>query len=324
MLEDSFLKTVDTLSIQKDSNMQTITESEAVSPEDVSVVIPVLNEAEALGEVIDELRQEGFNNIIVIDGYSTDGTSDIAKRKGVKVIFQHGIGKAGAIKTAIDYVKTPYMLIMDGDCTYDPKDIKRMLLHAAKYDEVIGVRDSKNISWLHLIGNKILNFSFNFLLGAHLHDVCSGMYLVKTDALREVELKSSGFSVEVEIAAYMASFKKTSEVPISYRRRKGQRKLKSFSDGFKILRTIFWLARSYNPVFLLSSIASLLAIPGIALTIWQLYIRYLYGAEAWSMGVAWLGLFLLVIGLQGFTVATIALMLKRMEKRLTERFYQTV
>lgn len=288
------------------------------------MVIPVLNEAEALGEVIDELRREGFNNIIVVDGYSTDATDGIAKAKGVRVIYQHGIGKAGAIKTALDYVDTPYILVMDGDCTYDPKDIKRMLLHAARYDEVIGVRDPKNIGWLHAIGNKIINYSFNFLLGAHLHDVCSGMYLVKTDALKEVELKSSGFSVEVEIAAHMASFRKVSEVPISYRKRKGKRKLKSFRDGFHILRTIFWLARSYNPVFLLSSIASLMAIPGIALTLWQLYLRYIYGAEVWSIGMAWFGLFLLMIGLQGFTVATIALMLKRMEKRITERINQTI
>ena len=67
---------------------------------EVTVVIPTLNEAEAIGKVIDELKQYGIVNIIVVDGHSTDGTPKIAKEKGVKVIFQEGKGKALAIKTA--------------------------------------------------------------------------------------------------------------------------------------------------------------------------------------------------------------------------------
>jgi len=58
----------------------------------------LLNEAEAIGKVIDELKQEGYKNILVVDGYSNDGTLEIAKQKGAKAIYQHGKGKAGAIK----------------------------------------------------------------------------------------------------------------------------------------------------------------------------------------------------------------------------------
>ena len=126
--------------------------------------------------------------------------------------------------------------------------------------------------------------------------------------------------MEVEIAAHMCSSGRVSEVPINYRGRVGKRKLKTLRDGFSILNAIFWLARAYNPVFLLATLASLMAVPGVLLTLWQLYLRYVYGAEAWSMGVAWLGFFLLVIGMQGFTVATIALLLKRMEKRIVQTF----
>jgi len=292
-----------------------------ISPEDVTIVIPTLNEAEAIGKVLDELKQEGYTNILVVDGYSHDGTVEIAREKGAVVVYQHGLGKAGAIKTALEYVDTSYMLVMDGDYTYDPKDIKRMLLHAAKYDEIIGVRSgSENIGWLHRLGNKLINFTFNLLLGARLSDVCSGMYLLRTEALKGFELRGRGFSVEVEIAAYMCSSGRVTEVPISYRRRVGRRKLKTLRDGFSIITTVFWLARTYNPVFLLATLASLLAVPGAVLTLWQLYLRYVYGAEAWSMGVAWLGLFLLVVGMHGFTVATIALLLKRMEKRIVQTF----
>lgn len=302
---------------QTESCARPATDELPISQEDVTVVIPVLDEAEAVGKVIDELRQEGYGNILVVDGYSRDATAAIAKAKGAKVIYQHGIGKAGAIKTAVEHVNTPYMLVMDGDYTYDPKDIRRMLLHAAKYDEIIGVRaNTKNMGWLHRLGNKIINLAFNLLLGAGLSDVCSGMYLIRTEALRGVELKSRGFAVEVEVATHMCSSGRVTEVPINYRKRIGSKKLKTFRDGLNILRTVFWLARAYNPAFLFSTLASLLAIPGVALTLWQLYLRYVYGAEAWSMGVAWLGLFLLVVGIQGFTTATVALMLKRMERRI--------
>ncbi len=286
---------------------------------DLTVVLPVLNEAEAIGRVIEELRGEGYHNILVVDGYSNDGSDEIARAKGVGVVYQHGLGKAGALRTALDYVDTPYMLVMDGDYTYDPRDIKRMLQHAARYDEIIGVRtDFKNIRWLHRLGNRVITLAFNLLLGTSLSDVCSGMYLIRTEALREGELKGRGFSVEVEIAAHMASSGRVTEVPVNYRRRMGRGKLKTFRDGFNILRTVFWLARAYNPVFLLATLASLLALPGAALTTWQLYLRYLYGAEAWSLGVAWLGLTLLLVGVQGFTIATVVLMLKRMERRLVK------
>jgi dolichol-phosphate mannosyltransferase len=289
-----------------------------VSPKDVTVVIPTLNEREAVGLVLDELRREGYVNVLVVDGYSKDGTADVAREKGALVIPQHGAGKAGAIKTALEHVKTPYMLVMDGDYTYDPRDIKRMLVHAANYDEVIGARERQNMGWLHRLGNRIINYAFNLLFGAGLSDVCSGMYLVRTEALKGAELKSRGFGVEVEIAAYMCSYGRVTEVPVNYRRRVGRRKLRSFRDCFAIIATIISLARAYNPVFLFSALAFTLSIPGAILTLWQLYLRYLYGAEAWSMGVAWLGLFLLIVGLQGFTVATISLMLKRMEKRVIQ------
>jgi dolichol-phosphate mannosyltransferase len=291
----------------------------SISPEHVTVVIPTLNEREAIGMVLDELRQEGYANVLVVDGYSSDGTAELAMAKGARVVYQHGHGKAGALKTALEHVKTPYMLVMDGDHTYDPRDIKRMLMHAANYDEIIGARTNlENVGWLHRLGNKIINYTFNLLIGAGLSDVCSGMYLIRTEALKGAELQSRGFNVEVEIAAGLCTHGRVSEVPINYRPRVGRRKLQPLRDGLAIVTTIVSLARAYNPVFLFSVLASALAIPGAILTLWQLYLRYVYGAQAWSLGVAWLGLVLIIVGLQGFTAATISIMLKRMERRIIQ------
>jgi dolichol-phosphate mannosyltransferase len=290
-----------------------------IAPQDLTVVLPVLNEEEAIGEVLDELKGEGYENVLVVDGYSKDGTARIAGEKGARVVFQRGSGKAGAIATAIELVETPYMVVMDGDHTYDPKDIRRLLLQADGRDEVIGARaDRGNIPPLHRLGNRIISSAFNFLLGAGLSDVCSGMYLLRTDSIKGIELRCRGFSAEVEIAAIMHTLGRATEVPISYRARIGRAKLGAWRGGFEILRAVIWLARAYNPAFLFASLASLLAIPGIAITLWELYLRYVYGAEAWSFGMAWLGLFLLIVGIQGFSVATMSLMLKRMERRISQ------
>ena len=66
----------------------------------ITVVVPVLNEADGVGRVIKEIGAEGYENILVVDGYSTDRTPHLAHTNGAKVIYQHGSGKAGAVKTA--------------------------------------------------------------------------------------------------------------------------------------------------------------------------------------------------------------------------------
>jgi len=293
----------------------------SVAPSKVSIIIPTLNEEEAIGEVIRELKSYGYRNILVIDGYSEDRTVEIAKNCGAEVIYQVGHGKAAAIKTGFERVKTPFILVMDGDGTYDPRDIERLLRTAVEggYDEVIGYRkDRRNIPTIHRLGNRIISTLLSLLLGHRIKDPCSGMYLLRRDIVKNLEIIATGFDVEAEIASQVTSLGKIAEVPINYRKRIGESKLKTFRTGFRILLTAVKIAWLYSPVFLFSSIASLFGLIGIIVLLWQLYMRYLYGAKAWSWGWAWLGLVLLVVGLQAFTIAIISLLLKRMERRILD------
>ncbi|MEM4577192.1 MAG: glycosyltransferase [Candidatus Nezhaarchaeales archaeon] len=281
----------------------------------VTVVIPTFNEEEGIGSVIDELRAEGYRNILVVDGYSTDRTVEVARSKGVEVVYQSGFGKAGAVATAIGLVSTPYVVFMDGDGTYDPKDIEALLRHAGGYDEVIGLRSQReNIPLLHRFGNRVISSVFSLMLGRRVRDPCSGMYLLRSDFARRLEISSSGFDVEVEIAAQAASFGRIFEVPVRYRRRLGRGKLRACRDGFRILASTVKMMWLYNPVFLASLIVALLAFPGAAILLEQLVTRYLYGS--WSLGWSWVGLVLFVAGLQGLAVAAISVMLRGMERRL--------
>ena len=283
--------------------------------DEVTVVLPTLNEEEAIGRVIKELKLVGCCNILVVDGYSTDGTAEVAESNGCFVVFQHSSGKCGAIETAIENVKTPYILVMDGDCTYDPKDIDSFLAHAERYDQIIGVRTNgkSNIPRFNRFGNWLITKTFNVLMGTKLSDVCSGMYLINTDVARKLELNTRGFDVEVEIAAQTATSGKVTEVPIAYRQRLGCRKLR-WKDGFQIIRTVFGLARTYNPALFFSGLMVLAVVPASFILGWVAFEELLFGI--WHSGYALAGLILLVLAFQGLTVAAISLLLKRMEQRI--------
>jgi glycosyltransferase involved in cell wall biosynthesis len=88
------------------------------------------------------VMEAGYRNILVVDGYSSNRTVEIARSMGAQVVTQTGHGKSSAIKTAIETVQTEYILVMDGDGTYDPKDIERMRETVVKKncDEVVGYR----------------------------------------------------------------------------------------------------------------------------------------------------------------------------------------
>lgn len=293
--------------------------NDSISKEDVTIVLPILNEEKAIPRVLDELNRNGYRKILLVDGYSTDKTIDILKEYYVPVIQQHGRGKTGAIKTALEHVSTSYLLIMDGDYTYAAADIEKFLPHARHYDQIIGARsraNGKSLSQSHRLGNKIITKAFNFLFGTNLSDVLSGMYLLNTKVARKMQLDSADFTVEVEIAAQSALVGNVTEVPVGYRERVGKQKLSTWKDGPKILSAIVKLARLYNPTFLLSLGASLTMVPGLIMLFFALS-QYLT-AGVISIGWTLAGMILVLFGSQALAAGTISLLMKRMEHRLTK------
>ena len=286
----------------------------AIGKDMVTVVVPTFNEEKAIGLVLDEVRAAGYENVLVVDGYSVDGTAKLAESRGVPVVQQNGQGKTGAVRTAVDFVKTPYMLVMDGDYTYCAKDIERFLNHGGRYVHVVGARDKASMAWVHRVGNWMITRTFNLLLGAGLSDVCSGMYLLRTDVARELEFQSKGFRTEVEVIAQTVMHGNVTEVPVGYRPRVGKRKLSTWRHGLEILWSVFGLARSYNPVFLFSLLAALATVPGVLAVGWALYSRLFLGS--WEFNWLLFGSILFLFGGLGWSVATVSLLLKRMERRI--------
>jgi dolichol-phosphate hexosyltransferase len=302
-----------------ESTLSNVSESGSLRKSDVTIVIPVLNEEEAIEPVLQELIALGYHNILIADGYSSDQTPTIVKQFGVQMVQQHGMGKAGSIDTAIKLVKTPYFLVMDGDFTYDPTDIERFLAHGKDYEEIIGRRTKRNgsITRSHQFGNRVITGLFNLLLFTKLSDLCSGMYLLKTEAARQLVLSSTGFSVEAEIAAQISHEGEITEVPINYRPRVGKRKLSTWKDGTKIFTSIFRLAHDFNPVFLYSLLAALMTVPGIALLCLAAFSRL---GDA-QMLLSDLGLVFTLFGGQALFVGGISLLVKRSERRISRQIH---
>ena len=284
----------------------------------VTVLVPALNEERGIGQVIDTLRDSGYENLLVIDGYSEDATVRVARSKKVPVIMQHGPGKAGAIKTALQYVATPYILLIDADTTYNPADIERFLQHMRHFDEIIGARkgQSGNITILNRLGNWVINKAFKVLFSTPITDVCSGMYLLKTSFAKEMDIHTTSFDVEVEIAAQAASRGRITQVPIRYGKRVGKTKLNPLKDGVKIIRTLFWMAHYHNPVMLYSFLVALAGVPAIGILGYTAIQEFVF--RQWHPGDALFGTMLLLLASQAGAVGMMSLLFKRMEARVKE------
>lgn len=258
------------------------------------------SEQETVGPLIEEARARGFDKTIGVDGYSHDRTTEVATGFGAEVVFQHGEGKAGALLTPFQRATTRYIVIMDGDGSYDSFDIQKLLPLVGAYDFVKGVMEkNENVSATHKLGNRVITRTFNLLFGTSIGDVCSGMHMLRAEKVKSPNLEKHPLTVEQEIAAEMVlSPGPITTILINYRKRaSGTFKTNTWRQGFRGLLTNFDLARTYNPVLLFSFLAALAIVPSIGFLIYALVLNYAFGDyhSSYFLGVA----ILLVLGTQG-------------------------
>jgi len=217
----------------------------------VSVVLPALNEEEAIGKVIDEipvteLGSKGYETeIIVVDNGSTDKTAEIAAAHGAKVISELNRGKGWAIRTGFGAVSGDFVFMLDSDFTYPAGYITQMVeLLEGGYDVVLGSRlngsvEQGAIKRFNLVGNHLLAFLVNMLYGTRVSDLCTGFWGFKVDVLRSLNLDAVGFELEANMLIEVAKHKyRVGEVPIQYRRRATASKLGSVRAGWGIGKTL--------------------------------------------------------------------------------------
>ncbi len=226
---------------------------------EVSVVLPCLNEEDAIGICIKKINevfaQEGIKGeIVVVDNGSIDRSRGIAQSCGVKVVLEPQRGYGAAYLRGLKETKGEYLIIADSDNTYDFYNITLFLEKLRQgYDFVIGSRfkgriHKKAMPWLNrYVGNPILSGICRLFFHTRLSDIHCGMRAFTSYSYRKMRLRSLGmeFATEMVVAALQNGLK-ICEVPIDYHYREGKSKLKPFSDAWRHIR--FMLL--YCPVWL--------------------------------------------------------------------------
>jgi glycosyltransferase involved in cell wall biosynthesis len=226
---------------------------------EVSVILPCLNEEKTVGICIRKIKEvfakEGIKDeIIVVDNGSTDRSRDIAGHEGAQVILETQRGYGAVYLRGLKEAKGRYIIMGDSDNTYDFHDIPKFLrLLEEGYDFVIGSRFKGRMRqgampWLNrYIGNPILSGMCRLFFHTRLSDIHCGMRAFTQEAYKKMRLRSLGmeFASEMVVAALQKNLK-ISEIPIDYHSRKGESKLKPFSDAWRHIR--FMLL--YCPVWL--------------------------------------------------------------------------
>jgi glycosyltransferase involved in cell wall biosynthesis len=213
------------------------------------VVIAALNEEQGIGLTIAELSENlRTQRVLVVDGHSHDRTVEVAKDCGADILYQDGIGKGDAISKALGRLDSnaDYVVLTDADYTYPAEYLPEMIEILEKNPEVgmvCGNRFGKKIDTKALrssfyFGNKLLAFAHNMFNGVGLNDPLTGLRVIRAGILREWTVKSKGFDIEVELNTQVErEGYKTIEVPIKYRQRLGEKKLK-MKHGVTILKRI--------------------------------------------------------------------------------------
>ncbi|MFB6207693.1 MAG: S-layer glycoprotein N-glycosyltransferase AglJ [Haloglomus sp.] len=231
--------------------------------DDVCVLLPTLDEAETVGSVVDGFRDEGFENVLVVDGHSTDGTRDIARERGARVIEQSGVGKGQAVREGLDHVDASVVLMADADGTYRPEDAEAMLepIFAGRAEHVIGNRfaemETGAMTRLNRAGNRLVNRAFSTIHGRNLRDILSGYRAFTRDSIERYSLRSEGFGIETELCVECVKHGTPTEVvPVSYRARPddSETNLHPVRDGANIFLTLYKLAKTNNPLFYFGSV----------------------------------------------------------------------
>jgi len=229
-----------------------------VNSSDLSVVMPVYNEAQRIREAMSRvLAQEFVAELIVVDDGSTDETwdriSEVSDRRVQSIRQPVNRGKGAALRIGFANATSPFVGIHDADLEYDPSDLRRLLepLRDGRADVVFGSRfigshEHRVLYYWHSVGNRILTTLSNMATNINLTDMETCSKIFKREIIQSLVLEEDRFGFEPEVTAKVASLNyRIYEVGVSYSGR-------TYAEGKKInwkdgLRAVYVIAR-YSPV----------------------------------------------------------------------------
>jgi len=220
----------------------------------VSIIVPTLNEAENIKNLLGGLLKFDFiKEIIFIDAHSKDGTEAVVrsymqKHGEIKFFLQESRGKGAALKEGFRKAAGDILVVIDADLSHDISKIPALIrpIQGNEVDAVLASRfmegaGSEDITRFRLFGNWVFCSLMNLFWHANFTDSCYGFRAFRREMLQKLELSTSGFETETEISIEIAKKKiRFIEIPsFEYARKAGTGKLRTFQDGYRILSIIF-------------------------------------------------------------------------------------
>ena len=212
----------------------------------LSIILPTLNEEMGILETLKQVNKLDVDKeVLVVDGLSTDNTVRNAKAYGAKIVFEKRIGKGIAMSTGVKNAKSNVICFLDGDGTYPPMVIPKMLELIKKCDVVVASRllnkEGANDSINTFVHYRLFPFIFrSYLKKFKTSEPITGMRLMRKETWIKLELKSHDFLIETEMEVKMAKNKmKVIEIPIPCIKRIGRSKWdSSWGTLFKIRKYV--------------------------------------------------------------------------------------
>ncbi|QAU12659.1 S-layer glycoprotein N-glycosyltransferase AglJ [Halorubrum sp. BOL3-1] len=300
--------------------------------DDVCVLLPTMNEAETVARVVTDFRDAGFENVLVIDGGSTDGTRSTAREVDARVAEQSGRGKGQAVREAVHrHVDASYVLMADADATYDAADADAIIdpLLAGDADHVVGDRfaDMRPGAMTHLnrVGNRLINLAFRAIHREDYGDILSGYRAFTRESFERLHLTADGFGIETEMAVECVKNRlSVAVVPITYRERPGgsATNLHPVRDGGVIFLELYRKAKTNNPLFYFGSAGAASTAAGAGMAAFVLY-RYLaFGVSHEVVAVGAVGA--VILGIQLLVFGVLADMIHSLHREQIERYERAI
>ena len=242
----------------------------------IAVVIPCHDEEASIGRVVARFLQVlPGADVVVVDNASNDATSLRAEEAGARVVSESRLGKGHALLTGFEAAgDADYYVMVDGDDTYAAEDAERLLVSALESgaDMVVGTRLAGPVEGAlpvgHGVGNRFFIALVRALFGIRTDDLFSGYRVLTRRYLQTAPLVAEGFEVEAELSVQaQAGGFRVVEVPVQYRPRdpRSRSKLRTFQDGYRILRGLLIFFRDYRPLTFFGGVAALL----FGLSLWS-------------------------------------------------------
>ena len=295
----------------------------------ISVIIPVFNEKESLSELYQQLKRElsVYNNyeIIFIDDGSYDGSYELIhsfanENNKIKIIqFYRNYGKSAALSEGFKYSSGEYVVTIDSDLQDDPAEIKNLVLKLEEgFDLVSGWKKNRKDPIGKKIPSKFFNFITRTFTGVMIHDFNCGLKIYKKNVIKSIEVYG-GRHRYLPALAGQKKFK-VAEIIVNHRPRLyGETKYGGarFFHGFFDLISILFLSKYIqSPLYFFGKIGLFTFLAGLSIESYVIYLKYFLNEPfAQHMALLMLGILILIIGIQFFSIGLVGEMIANANQR---------